>query len=159
MLRNCSPRYSDRSFWSPGLSRPGWRAFFGNPRCACSLSITRVTSSRGAWAYLRAVWRGAIPFVHMWWNNPWCPYWRSLSTCSTGGAQFYLLGSSNSLTRKKRLRQQAVPAALCYIICARPFSLVCVIIAFILFYARFRWQKRCKPVWRYNIHYPSAQLK
>ena len=40
MLRNFSLRYSVRSFWSPGLSRPGWRAFSGNPRCACSLSIT-----------------------------------------------------------------------------------------------------------------------
>ena len=38
-------------------------------------------------AYVRAVWRGAIPFVHMWWHYLWCPYWRSLSTCSTGGTQ------------------------------------------------------------------------
>ena len=36
------------------------------------------------------------------------------------------------------LRQQAVPAALCYIICARRFSLVRVIIASILLYERFR---------------------
>ena len=47
-----------------------------------------------------------------------------------------LLGSLHSFTRKKRLRQQAVPAALCYIIWARRFSLVCVIIA--LLYERFR---------------------
>ena len=50
-----------------------------------------------------------------------------------------LLGTLHSFTRKKRLRQQAVPAALCYIVCARRFSLVCVIIASILLYERFRW--------------------
>ena len=33
-----------------------------------------------------------------------------------------LLGSLHSFTRKKKLRQQAVPAALCYIICTPPFS-------------------------------------
>ena len=36
-----------------------------------------------------------------------------------------LAGSLHSFTRKKRLRQQAVPAALCYIICAPVFPRVC----------------------------------
>ena len=75
-----------------------------------------------------------------------------------------LLGSSHSFTRKKRLRQQAVPAALCSIICARRFFLVCVIIASILLYERYR-RVRVSSLWRsclLNIgvryHPPSSTL-
>ena len=91
--------------------------------------------------YVVTFYPAAISFIMQWLLN------RSLFVikfCSTLWHYIFrlasnLLGSSQSFTRKKRLRQKAVPAALSYVIWARRFSLVCVIIGSILLYERFRW--------------------